>query len=91
MHSIVLRRDRLDAERHKRHLHSDSQLAHALNVNKGTVSRVLTGRSEPGPKFIAAVVNTFGCTFEDLFALADLEPNESGSATQPEVAAGAVA
>lgn len=87
MHSIALRRDRLTRERQERHLHSDSQLAVALRLNKGTVSRVLTGRSEPGPKFIAAVVNAFGCSFEDIFEVA----NAPESATVPAAHSEAVA
>lgn len=82
MPTIALRRDRLDELRQQRHLHSDSQLADAMALNKSTVSRVLAGKSVPGPLFIAAAVGTFGIAFEDLFEVTPATPG-----LQPEAVA----
>lgn len=46
----------------------DAQLAERINVDAGTVSRVVTGRSAPGPRFIAGCIEAFGADcFTDLF------------------------
>lgn len=48
----------------------DWKFAEAIQVNPATVSRVLTGKAAPGPKFIAGCVEAFGgdC-FADLFTV----------------------
>lgn len=46
----------------------DHQLATRIKVDATTVSRVLTGKSAPGPRFIAGCVEAFGADcFTDLF------------------------
>jgi transcriptional regulator with XRE-family HTH domain len=55
----------------------DHQLATTINVDATTVSRVLTGKSAPGPRFIAGCVEAFGADcFTDLFNVVpdDKEP-----------------
>lgn len=46
----------------------DREFAEKIHVDPGTVSRVLTGKSAPGPRFIAGCIEAFGgdC-FTDLF------------------------
>lgn len=48
----------------------DRDFAELIHVDPGTVSRVLTGKSAPGPRFIAGCVEAFGgdC-FTDLFVV----------------------
>ncbi len=48
----------------------DHQLATRIKVDATTVSRVLTGKSAPGPKFIAGCIEAFGSDcFNDLFVV----------------------
>lgn len=48
----------------------DHQLATRINVDATTVSRVLTGKSAPGPRFIAGCIEAFGADcFSDLFVV----------------------
>ena len=48
----------------------DHQLATRINVDPTTVSRVLTGKSAPGPRFIAGCIEAFGADcFTDLFVV----------------------
>ncbi len=48
---------------------SDDQAAQALGVNPATLSRVLHGRTAPGERFMAQVLDAFAdtLTFYDLF------------------------
>ncbi len=45
----------------------DQDLAARLGVNKGSLSRVLSGKTAPGPGFIASVLATFPVKFEAVF------------------------
>lgn len=56
----------------------DREFAEKIHVDPGTVSRVLTGKSAPGPRFIAGCVEAFGgdC-FTDLF---DVVPDDESPA-----------
>ena len=58
---------------------TDRELAERLRINAGYLSRVLTGKSKPGPRFIAGAINAFGLDcFEDLFAIVpDSDQSES--------------
>lgn len=48
----------------------DHQLAERIRVDAATVSRVLTGKSAPGPRFIAGCIEAFGADcFTDLFVI----------------------
>lgn len=55
----------------------DREFAEKIHVDPGTVSRVLTGKAAPGPKFIAGCIEAFGgdC-FTDLF---DVVPDDEGA------------
>lgn len=58
-------------------LDKDYEFAQRIQVDPGTLSRVLTGKSAPGPRFIAGCIEAFGgdC-FTDLF---DITPDEDSS------------
>ncbi|MCP2163110.1 helix-turn-helix domain-containing protein [Williamsia serinedens] len=46
----------------------DYEFAQKIQVDPGTVSRVLSGKAGPGPRFIAGCVEAFGADcFTDLF------------------------
>lgn len=54
----------------------DRQFATRIHVDATTVSRVLTGKSAPGPKFIAGCVEAFGADcFTDLFVVVPDDEN----------------
>jgi len=47
---------------------TDAALAARMGMDPATVSRVLSGRAAPGPKFMAALVSCFpGWDLDDLF------------------------
>ncbi|CAM3429435.1 helix-turn-helix domain-containing protein [Tsukamurella tyrosinosolvens] len=55
----------------------DREFAEKIRVDPGTVSRVLTGKAAPGPKFIAGCVEAFGSDcFTDLF---DVVPDDDAA------------
>lgn len=62
-------------------------LALALGVDKGTVSRVLSGKSAPGPTFISSVLTTFPIKFEDVFTVVDEMENARAKQHSEKVAA----
>lgn len=56
----------------------DHELATRIKVDATTVSRVLTGKSAPGARFIAGCVEAFGADcFTDLFIVV---PDDEGTA-----------
>jgi len=40
--------------------------ANEIGINAGTISRIRSGKSRPGPEFIAAVVTTYPVRMEDV-------------------------
>lgn len=48
-------------------LKTDAALAERMGLDAGNVSRVLRGRQQPGPKFIAALCDALGADLDDLF------------------------
>lgn len=65
-------------------LPQDKDIAARLGVDKGTVSRVLKGKSAPGPAFVAAMLMTFPVKFEDIFDVVEVD-----AASRPRLAAAA--
>jgi transcriptional regulator with XRE-family HTH domain len=56
----------------------DHEFASRIHVDAGTVSRVLNGKSAPGPRFIGGCVEAFGADcFTDLFIVV---PDDEGTA-----------
>lgn len=56
-----------------------TEVAEVLGVDQGQYSRVLRGRSDPGPQFQARLllrVQQHGLTFDDLFHIVHLEELE---------------
>lgn len=66
--TLALRQDGLNKVRKLAKITTDKQLAELIDMDAATVSRVLTGKAAPGPKFIAGLIDTFGTEwFADLF------------------------
>lgn len=75
---ITLRRDNLAKFRRIAGLESDRAFAKRIGVNHSQVSRVLSGNSRIGTRFIAGCLETFGVEcFADLFAI---EPDDDNGA-----------
>lgn len=53
-------------------IESDRAFAERIGIDPGQFSRVLTGKSAPGPQFIAGAIEAFGrdC-FDDLFRVVE--------------------
>lgn len=70
--TLMLNLEALEHRRRGAALATDSQLARFIGVDPATVSRVISGRSAPGTKFIAGMVRAFGTeAFGDLFTIRD--------------------
>lgn len=66
--TLEINRPGLAKVRRLANIEFDHQFASRIKVDPGTVSRVLTGKSAPGPRFIAGCVEAFGADcFTDLF------------------------
>lgn len=66
--TLRLRTDQLAKLRKLAGLHTNAALAQRMNFDAGNLSRVLAGKQQPGPKFMAALVLAFpGFSLDDLF------------------------
>nr|WP_017972485.1 helix-turn-helix transcriptional regulator [Actinopolyspora halophila] len=50
-----------------------TELSRHMGMSQSAISRVLRGQAQPGEKFIAAALVTFGADFTDLF---EIDPAE---------------
>lgn len=64
---ISIKADNLSFLREQLALQKDVDLAAAMGVHQSTVSRVLSGKSQPGSRFIAALCGVFKVRFDVLF------------------------
>lgn len=68
--TLALRPEGLAKIRKLAKIEHDKELADRIGVDAATVSRVLTGKSAPGPRFIAGLIDAFGTEwFTDLFVV----------------------
>lgn len=68
--TLALKPEGLSKIRKLARIETDKQLAEMIGMDAATVSRVLTGKAAPGPKFIAGLIGAFGTEwFSDLFAV----------------------
>lgn len=65
--TLRLRLDQLDKIRRWNKVTSDSDLAGRMDIDPGSVSRVLRGIQQPGPKFIASLCIALDASLDDLF------------------------
>ncbi len=68
---LRLKVEQLDKIRRWVGLTTDTALAEAMGIDAGNLSRVLRGKQQPGPKFIAALVTALKADLEDLFEVID--------------------
>lgn len=68
---VKLRQDRLDERAHALGLETDAQIADRLGLDRAGISRIRSGDSNPGERFIAAALPALGVSFEYLFEIAD--------------------
>ena len=61
----------VEALRQIKDLESDSDLARAMGVNTSSVSRVINGRQQPGPRFIAGLCVALDAKMTDLFVVVE--------------------
>ncbi len=54
-------------------LTTDTALAEAMGIDAGNLSRVLRGKQQPGPKFIASLCAALDAELADLFEVIDDE------------------
>jgi len=70
MPKLVIRRDQLTHRKQLAGIDTDDELARLAGIHATQLSRVLSGKSEPGNKFIAGLLHVFGVgAFQDLFAI----------------------
>ena len=67
--TIRLREDVVAALRETRGLESDADLAAAMRMNQSSISRVMAGKSQPGPRFIAALCMALETPMTPIFAI----------------------
>lgn len=76
MSKLVLRRDQLAARKRLAGIDTDNDLAELAGIHPTQLSRVMSGRSAPGNRFIAGLLEVFGAgAFQDLFAVV---PDDNG-------------
>lgn len=70
--TLRLRTDQLTKLRRLAGLTTDAALAGRMNFDAGNLSRVLAGKQQPGPKFMASLVSAFpGFSLDDLFEVVE--------------------
>lgn len=83
MATLALDNERFDELRKEQGVETVTTLATRLGLDKGTVSRALSGTSAPGPKFISSVLLSFPVKFEDVFTIVDAEAIGFGDVAHP--------
>ena len=67
--TIRLRMHIIEVLRETKGLESDQDLADAMHINRSSLSRVMRGVSQPGPKFIAGLCTALEAPFPSLFEI----------------------
>lgn len=67
--TLAVRMDIVKALREVKGLEADRDLAAAMGVNQSSVSRVLRGVSQPGPRFIASLCTALEAPMNHLFVV----------------------
>lgn len=65
--TLRLRHDQLGKIRRWKDVVTDADLAARMGIDPGSVSRVLRGIQQPGPKFIASLCVALDAGLDDLF------------------------
>lgn len=67
--TLRLRSDQFAKIRRWKGVATDAELAALMKVDPGSVSRVLRGIQQPGPKFIAGLCLALDASLDDLFEI----------------------
>ena len=67
--ALRIRHETVRVLRELRGLEADKDLAAAMGLNPSSVSRVMRGLSQPGPRFIAALCTALEAPIQNLFAI----------------------
>lgn len=76
MADIAVRSKRFEELLAERGLTTNLEAAELIKVNDATISRVRTGKTRPGGKFIAHALRAFPVTFDELFEVQAEEGDE---------------
>jgi transcriptional regulator with XRE-family HTH domain len=68
---VRLRQERLNERARALGLETDSQIADRLGLDRAGISRIRSGESNPGERFIAAAIAELAVPFEYLFEIAE--------------------
>ena len=68
---VRLRLGKLDEQAKALGLASDAEIAGRLGLDRAVISRLRSGDSNPGERFIAAAIAELGVSFEYLFEIAE--------------------
>lgn len=69
--TLRLRRDELAKHRERAGLTTEQRLADAMGASQATVNKVITGKANPGPQFIASLVSALNddVTFDTIWEI----------------------
>ncbi|MCT1459910.1 helix-turn-helix transcriptional regulator [Aestuariimicrobium sp. p3-SID1156] len=65
--TLTVRWDVVKALRETKDLDDDTSLAIAMGIDRSTISRVFNGKSQPGPRFQAALCVALNAKLDHLF------------------------
>jgi transcriptional regulator with XRE-family HTH domain len=68
---VRLRLEKLDERARALGLETDAQIADRLGLDRAGISRLRSGDSNPGERFIAAALGELGVSFEYLFEIVE--------------------
>lgn len=75
--TLRLKREMLAKIRNWKGLSTNASLALKMGIDAGNLSRVLQGKQQPGPKFIAALCSALEADLDDLFEVVDVVEDAS--------------
>ena len=77
--TLRLRRDELAKHRQRAGLTTELRLAEAMGASQATVNKVISGKANPGPQFIASLVSALNddVTFYDIWEIIPADSGES--------------
>jgi transcriptional regulator with XRE-family HTH domain len=69
--TLKLKTEQVAKIRRWKDLTTDVALAQAMGIDAGNLSRVLRGKQQPGPKFIASLCTALDADLGDVFEVVD--------------------
>lgn len=71
--NLRLKTEQVAKIRHWKGLDTDTSLAKAMDTDPGNLSRVLSGKQQPGPRFIASLCFALDAELDDVFEAVHVE------------------